>query len=96
MKQPGQILQFKVRLGDIRPTIWRRIEVPASYSFWDLHVAIQDAMGWFDSHLHSFEVLNPETGEVDVIGIPDPDGFVENPVVLPGWKTPVARYLHGA
>jgi len=22
--------------------------VPEAYSFWDLHVAIQDAMGWID------------------------------------------------
>jgi hypothetical protein len=41
----GQILRFKIQLREIRPAIWRRIEVPASYTFWDLHVAIQDAMG---------------------------------------------------
>jgi hypothetical protein len=27
------------------PLIWRRIQVPLDHSFWDLHVAIQDAMG---------------------------------------------------
>ncbi len=43
-----QILQFKVQLRDITPAIWRRIEVPAAYTFWDLHVGIQDAMGWLD------------------------------------------------
>ncbi|OFW13207.1 MAG: hypothetical protein A3H29_03900 [Acidobacteria bacterium RIFCSPLOWO2_02_FULL_67_21] len=32
--------------------VWRRIHVPEHYSFWDLHVAIQDAMGWQDCHLH--------------------------------------------
>jgi hypothetical protein len=31
--------------------------VPAAYSFWDLHVAIQDAMGWHDVHLHEFRVV---------------------------------------
>jgi hypothetical protein len=40
------VYQFKVRLKDIDPAIWRQIVVPASYNFWDLHVAIQDAMGW--------------------------------------------------
>jgi hypothetical protein len=93
MKQPQQILRVKVQLRDVRPAIWRRIEVPASYAFWDLHVAIQDAMGWFDSHLHVFRVDNPQTGELDEIGIPDPDGFEDDPIVLEGWEIPVARYL---
>lgn len=39
-------LQFMVTLRHVTPRVWRRVEVPASYSFWDLHVAIQDAMGW--------------------------------------------------
>jgi len=30
--------------------------VPESYTFYDLHVAIQDAMGWLDSHLHDFKI----------------------------------------
>jgi hypothetical protein len=49
-KQFDQVHQFKITLQDISPLIWRRIRVPASYTFWDLHVAIQDAMGWTDSH----------------------------------------------
>ncbi len=49
-------LRFKITLRHITPRIWRRIEVPASYSFWDLHVAIQDAMGRLDYHLHVFRV----------------------------------------
>lgn len=43
------ILQFRIELLEIAPPIWRRIQVPADSSFWDLHVAIQDAMGWTDS-----------------------------------------------
>jgi hypothetical protein len=33
--------QFKISLPEIVPEIWRRIQVPAGYSFWDLHVALQ-------------------------------------------------------
>ena len=47
------VLQFKITLLGITPAIWRRIQVPDGYSFWDLHVAIQDAMGWLDCHLHT-------------------------------------------
>lgn len=89
-------MQFKVHLRGSRPLIWRRFEVPASYSFWDLHVAIQDAMGWQDYHLHAFLVRNPLTGDVEEIGIPDQDRFEGEPDFLPGWEVPVADYLSQA
>jgi hypothetical protein len=92
-KQLPLVLRIKVELKDIPLPVWRRIEVPASYSFWDLHVAIQDAMGWEDRHLHLFRITNPKTGHVDEIGIPDPDGFVDDPVCLAGWETPLKAYL---
>ena len=46
--------QFLIVLPNTEPLVWRRIQVPESYSLWDLHVAIQDAMGWSDCHLHEF------------------------------------------
>ncbi|MBW1911050.1 MAG: hypothetical protein JRJ11_16185 [Deltaproteobacteria bacterium] len=39
MNKPNTIFQFKITLKNINPTIWRRIQVPSKYSFWDLHVA---------------------------------------------------------
>jgi hypothetical protein len=53
-KTAEDTLRFRVELTGIEPPIWREFEVPSSYSFWDLHVAIQDAMGWQDCHLHAF------------------------------------------
>ncbi|MFO8032764.1 MAG: plasmid pRiA4b ORF-3 family protein, partial [Desulfohalobiaceae bacterium] len=50
------IYQFYIRLQEIEPPIWRRIQVPDTYTFWGLHVAIQDAMGWLDYHLHAFRL----------------------------------------
>lgn len=84
-KRPKFVFQFRIELLWIDPPIWRRIQVPESYSFWDLHVAIQDAMGWFDSHLHAFRVV----GLADDIGIPDEDGMDTFPT-KPGWKMPIA------
>jgi hypothetical protein len=72
--QRRDVFRFRIELPDIRPPIWREILVPASYSFWDLHVAIQDAMGWEDYHLHEFEVAEPESGELLRIGIPGLSG----------------------
>jgi hypothetical protein len=90
-KKFSMVYQFKISLNDVSPPIWRRIQVPESYTFWDLHVAIQDAMGWLDCHLHQFEVINPKYGEHDLIGMPD--GEWDSEEVFSGWKTPIKRYF---
>ncbi len=79
-------------LDDIYPSIWRRIQVPVDYTFWDLHVAIQDAMGWTDSHLHQFTVINPDTAIKEHIGIPgdDMDDMFDE---LPGWEIKIHKYF---
>ena len=88
-KRKDQVLQFKITLNNTKPPVWHRIQVPGDYTFWDLHVAIQDSMGWLDYHLHEFEVVNPRKLQVEKIGIPDPDYFDRE--TLPGWKIPAAR-----
>ena len=88
-----KVYQLKVTLKGIRPPIWRRIQVPGNYSFWDLHVAIQDAMGWFDLHLHSFEMINPKTGFKEEIGIPDDDFGAFDHDVIPGWERRISSYF---
>ena len=69
-KKAKNVFQFKIALEGIKPAIWRQIQVPETYSFWDLHVAIQDSMGWLDYHLHQFKILNPQTENEELIGIP--------------------------
>lgn len=93
MKATNLTYQFKVTLTESEPEIWRRIVVPAAYTFWDLHVAIQDSMGWLDYHLHVFRVRNPDMGKTDQIGIPDDDPFEGDEPFLPGWEIPMAQYL---
>lgn len=94
-KEFEKVYQFKITLKGVKPPIWRRIQVPATYSFWDLHVALQDAMGWLDYHLHHFEVINPRTGMDEQIGIPADDGWEEEEDILPGWKHKIAKYFTG-
>jgi len=89
-KKFDQVSQFKITLRDIKPPIWRRIQIPETYTFWDLHVAIQDAMGWSDYHLHEFEMGGPSTGLKVNIGIPDEDFGRE---ILPGWKQKITDYF---
>ncbi len=70
-KQPveTQIYQLKITLKDSKPPIWRRVQVPSDVSLGKLHRIIQEAMGWFDSHLHQFEI-----GET-YYGVPSRDDF---------------------
>ncbi len=84
--------QFKVTLRDISPPIWRLIQVPENYSFWDFHVAIQDAMGWLDCHLHTFKFKDKKEGGTVAIGIPDPEGSDESQI-LPGWGELISDYF---
>ena len=91
-KKFDQVYQFKITLKGIKPPIWRRIRVPETYTFWDLHVAIQDAMGWLDYHLHQFEMVNPSTGMKVEIGIPDKESGWGREILL-GWKQKIADYF---
>jgi len=49
-------LQLKITLLDIRPTIWRRLLVPATIKLPKLHTVLQLAFGWTNSHLHAFRL----------------------------------------
>jgi len=50
-----RIYQFKITLRDIKPPIWRRIQV-RDCTLDKLHERIQTAMGWTTSHLHHFQI----------------------------------------
>lgn len=90
---PVKTMQFRVWLRDVEPPVWRRIRVPARYSFWDLHVALQDAMGWYDLHLHEFRFVDERTGrERATIGIPDDDAWGGDREVEPGWKVKIRDF----
>lgn len=51
------VMRLRIVLRDIKPTVWRRVEVPVTTTLADLHGAIQAAMGWDDVHLHCFRIL---------------------------------------
>lgn len=94
MTVESQVLQFRIELLGVQPLVWRRIQVPSDYTFWDLHVAIQSAFAWHDSHLHEFKLTTP-TGKQLCFGLPvegdvdrGPDGEL-----LPDWRYQVADYL---
>ncbi len=92
-KKYDQVYQFKITLKGTKPPIWRRILVPETYTFWDLHVAIQDAMGWDDYHLHEFTLLSPKTGRKVKIGIPSDEDVDYGWEVLAEWNQKIAHYF---
>ena len=88
----GTVHRFKITLDHIRPPIWRRIEVPSDATFWDLHCALNDAMGWEDEHLHAFRIGHKRDA-ID-IGVPMDDPFFGGgSKTQPGWDVPIARHF---
>jgi hypothetical protein len=86
-----RVLQFKIELPEILPSIWRRILVPSHYNFWDLHIAIQDSMGWFDCHQHFFEIQGKRGKSSYRLGVPD---FEEGEHrTYPDWEIPLLSYF---
>lgn len=47
--------QFKISLRNIhKPPVWRRVTVPANFTFSGFHAVIQEAFGWWNEHLYCF------------------------------------------
>ena len=74
-RQPS-IYQLKVTIKDIRPPIWRRLQVPGEITLAHLHDILQTAFGWTDSHLHQFIIGGAH------YGVPDPDDAVWGPPTI--------------
>lgn len=47
---------FRVRLSldGTKPPVWRRLLVPGDMTLDRFHTVVQEAMGWYDCHLHQF------------------------------------------
>lgn len=47
--------QLKITIKGSKPPMWRRILIPETATFRNLHQVIQEAFGWSGYHLHEFE-----------------------------------------
>jgi Plasmid pRiA4b ORF-3-like protein len=90
------VAHLKITLDDVEPAVLRRIEVPLDIRLDRLHLAIQVAMGWSNSHLYEIRAGDVGWGE------PDPD-WVDGPLdarkarlidVLEDVGTKTLRYLY--
>ena len=64
IRDPGpdsgaMLLRMKVSLVDSEPAIWRLLEIDPSLTLDKVHEVLQTAVGWRDSHLHSFTDTDP-------------------------------------
>ncbi|GAN73976.1 hypothetical protein Apmu_0130_01 [Acidiphilium multivorum AIU301] len=77
--------QLRVTITDIEPPIWRQLIVPLTWDLGMLHLVIQAAFNWWNSHLHEFQIGGLSYGDPDVInefGSEEHRAFSENEVRL--------------
>ena len=53
--QVKTVHRLKVTLRQVKPPVWRRIEVGSSIKLSELSDVLEAAMGWLGGHLHAFE-----------------------------------------
>lgn len=50
------VFQFKIQIkGITKPPVWRKVSVPANFTFLKFHDVIQTVFGWGDYHLFEFK-----------------------------------------
>lgn len=69
--------QFLVTLNHVKPKVWRRLIVPSTLDFYDLHSIIQTSVGWTDSHLFNFLIEDTHNNKtIEMVG--DEESVQEN------------------
>lgn len=63
----SSIMQLKVTLKNVKPDTWRRVLVPTSIRYDQLHAIIQVLFGWTNSHLHSFSPVDDPAIEYGIV-----------------------------
>jgi hypothetical protein len=62
--QPANAVRLHVSLAEIDPPIWRRLVVPSDWTLDRLHLVLQAAFSWTDSHLHEFRIGGLRYGDL--------------------------------
>lgn len=91
------IVSLKVTLlGSAKPPIWRRLHVRGNFSLLHLHVAIQAAMGWEESHMHDFRIGDVRYGNrAQTDEVEDEERIALNQLIKMGVRNFVYTYDFG-
>lgn len=87
--RPGALV-LRVELILVPYPVWRTLRISDRATFWDLHVALQDVMGWSHRHRHLFTADHPGNGERLRLGIPENGSYHGRQAVIPSWELRVA------
>lgn len=86
-----RIYQLKIVLNGMQPQVWRVIQIPETFNFFELHLAIQNAMGWENYHPYQFNIINNSNNKIEYcVGIPDNECDIE---VLDSYKSKIRKYF---
>ncbi|WP_226627774.1 plasmid pRiA4b ORF-3 family protein [Alloyangia pacifica] len=69
MGQERNAVRLLVTLEDIDPPIWRRLVLPSTWTLDRLHLVLQAAFSWTDSHLHEFHIGGLRYGNPEILDI---------------------------
>src|SRR4051812_21232590 len=53
-KAKPSIFQLRITLKEVEAPVWRRVLVSSDITLDELHLVLNEAMGWTNSHLHQF------------------------------------------
>lgn len=59
------VYQLKATIVETKPPVWRRVVVAEDITLSGLHDVLQAAFGWWDCHLHEFEIRGVRYGVDD-------------------------------
>ena len=89
-----QVAELKVSLANIRPPIWRRVQLPVMAGLGDLHEVIQVLFGWDGDHLHVFRAGKKQYGDpfINLAGTEDEEAVPLRDAMA--WGAGTIRYTY--
>lgn len=85
----SKVYQLKIKILDVKPLIWRRVQISISTTFWELHVLLRDTLYWLGSQTHFFKLVHNKKEYFIRSFIDDYD---ENQFPL-SWNVQMKKYL---
>lgn len=90
-KARTRVLEFRVQIRDLDPTVWRRLRIRDDGTFQSLHEAALGLFGWSGRAGHRFEAWNPTSLLTEHIGV-----GLEAPggeALIPSSTVPLRRFF---